>query len=137
MIQAAIGGQAVTQVFEGEKRFDLMVRWLEPYRRTVDAIRQITVSTPDGSQIPLGQIAKIELVDGPSVIYREDGRRYAPVKFSVRGRDLASAIGEASSRDRVEGEDSLRDSARVGGGDQRAARGRGPPARHHSHYASA
>ncbi|HTF36296.1 MAG TPA: CusA/CzcA family heavy metal efflux RND transporter [Myxococcota bacterium] len=97
VIQAAIGGQAVTQVFEGEKRFDVVVRWLEPYRRTVDTIRQITVSTPDGSQIPLGQIAKIELVDGPSVIYREDGRRYAPVKFSVRGRDLASAIGEASA----------------------------------------
>jgi cobalt-zinc-cadmium resistance protein CzcA len=96
VIQAAIAGQAVTQVFEGEKRFDVVVRWLEPYRRTVDAIRQITVATPDGSQIPLGQIAKIELVDGPSVIYREDGRRYAPVKFSVRGRDLASAIGEAS-----------------------------------------
>jgi len=97
VIQAAIGGQAVTQVFEGEKRFDVVVRWLEPYRRTVEAIRQITVATPDGSQIPLGQVAKIELVDGPSVIYREDGRRYAPVKFSVRGRDLASAIGEASA----------------------------------------
>ena len=97
VIQAAIGGQAVTQVFEGEKRFDVVVRWSEPYRRTVEAIRQITVATPDGSQIPLGQIAKIELVDGPSVIYREDGRRYAPVKFSVRGRDLASAIGEASA----------------------------------------
>src|SRR5208337_178759 len=87
VIQAAIGGQAVTQVFEGEKRFDVVVRWSEPYRRTVEAIRQI----------PVGQIAKIELVDGPSVIYREDGRRYAPVKFSVRGRDLASTIGEASA----------------------------------------
>jgi len=97
VIQAAIGGQTVTQVFEGEKRFDVVVRWLAPYRRTVDAIRRITVATPDGTQIPLGQIAKIEVVDGPSVIYREDGQRYAPVKFSVRGRDLPGAIGEASA----------------------------------------
>ena len=97
VIQAAIGGQAVTQVFEGEKRFDVVVRWLAPYRRTVEAIRQITVAGSDGTQIPLGQIAKIELVDGPSVIYREDGQRYAPVKFSVRGRDLPGAIGEASA----------------------------------------
>jgi cobalt-zinc-cadmium resistance protein CzcA len=97
VIQAAIGGQAVTQVFEGEKHFDVVVRWLPAYRHTVDAIRQITVATSDATQIPLGQIAKIELTDGPSVIYREDGQRYAPVKFSVRGRDLPSAIGEASS----------------------------------------
>ena len=53
------------------------------------------MATPDGTQIPLGQIAKIEVVDGPSVIYREDGQRYAPVKFSVRGRDLPGTIGEA------------------------------------------
>jgi cobalt-zinc-cadmium resistance protein CzcA len=97
MVQAAIGGQAVTQVFEGEKRFDVVVRWLEPYRRNVEAISRITVSAPDGSQIPLGQLAAIGLEDGPSVIYREDGRRYAPVKFSVRGRDLASAIAQGAA----------------------------------------
>jgi cobalt-zinc-cadmium resistance protein CzcA len=98
VVQAAVGGQAVTQVFEGEKRFDVVVRWARPYRRDVEAIREITVSAPDGSQIPLGQLARISLEDGPSVIYREDGRRYAPVKFSVRGRDLAGAIGEARER---------------------------------------
>jgi cobalt-zinc-cadmium resistance protein CzcA len=97
-VQAAIGGQAVTQVLEGEKRFDLVVRWQEPYRRTVDSIRQITIAAPDGSQIPLGQVAKIELEDGPSVIFREDGRRYAPVKFSIRGRDLAGTIQDASNQ---------------------------------------
>jgi cobalt-zinc-cadmium resistance protein CzcA len=95
VVQAAIGGQAVTQVFEGEKRFDLTVRWLEPYRNSVPAIRQIMVPSPDGSQIPLGQIAQISQEEGPSIIYREDGRRYTPVKFSVRGRDLASTIQEA------------------------------------------
>jgi cobalt-zinc-cadmium resistance protein CzcA len=98
VVQAAIGGQAVTQVFEGEKRFDLTVRWLPPYRSSIEAIREITLSSPDGSQIPLGQIAKIETAEGPSVIFREDGQRYAPVKFSVRGRDLESTIGEAAKR---------------------------------------
>jgi cobalt-zinc-cadmium resistance protein CzcA len=98
VVQAAVGGQAVTQVYEGEKRFDVVVRWLKPYRRNVEAIREITVAAPDGSQIPLGQLATISLADGPSVIYREDGRRYAPVKFSVRGRDLAGAIADATGR---------------------------------------
>lgn len=95
VVQAAVGGQAVTQVYEGEKWFDLTVRWKEVNRSSVAAIRQITVSSPDGSQIPLGQLADITEEDGPSIIYREDGMRYSPVKFSVRGRDLKSTIGEA------------------------------------------
>ncbi len=98
VVQAAVGGQAVTQVYEGEKHFDLTVRWLEPYRRSVEAIREITVSTPDGMNIPLGQIASVSPEDGPSVIYREDGMRYSPIKFSVRGRDLKSTIGEAQRK---------------------------------------
>jgi cobalt-zinc-cadmium resistance protein CzcA len=97
VVQAAIGGQAVTQVYEGEKHFDLTVRWLEPYRSSVPAIRAITVPAPDGAQIPIGQLATITKEDGPSTIYREDGRRYTPVKFSVRGRDLASTVREAQS----------------------------------------
>jgi cobalt-zinc-cadmium resistance protein CzcA len=97
VIQAAIGGQAVTQLYQGEKHFDIVVRWLAPYRRNVEAISRITVAAPDGSQIPLGQLAAIRLEDSPSVIYREDGRRYSPVKFSVRGRDLAGAIAEAAA----------------------------------------
>jgi cobalt-zinc-cadmium resistance protein CzcA len=98
VVQAAVGGQAVTQVFEGEKRFDLVVRWLEPYRSSLEAIREITVSTPEGGRVPLGQIATVSLEDGPSVIFREDGQRYAPVKFSVRGRDLASTIDESQRK---------------------------------------
>ncbi len=98
VVQAAVGGQAVTQVFEGEKRFDLVVRWQKAYREDVAAIRRIAVAAPDGSQMPLGQLASITEEDGPSDIYREDGRRYTPVKFSVRGRDLAGAIGEAKAR---------------------------------------
>jgi cobalt-zinc-cadmium resistance protein CzcA len=73
------------------------VRWLEPYRNSLNAIRKITVASPGGSQIPLGQLATITEEGSPSVIYREDGRRYSPVKFSVRGRDLASTIGDSES----------------------------------------
>jgi cobalt-zinc-cadmium resistance protein CzcA len=99
IVQAAIGGQAVTQVYEGEKHFDLVVRFGERYRGSIQALRQIPVPTADNSsQIPLGQLATITQEDGPSVIYREDGRRYAPVKFSVRGRDLQSTIAEAQER---------------------------------------
>jgi cobalt-zinc-cadmium resistance protein CzcA len=98
VVQAAIGGLAVTQVYEGEKRFDLVVRWKEAFRSDIAAIRRIAVASPDGSQIPLGQIAAITLEEGPSVIYREDARRYTPVKFSVRGRDLAGVIDESVRR---------------------------------------
>jgi cobalt-zinc-cadmium resistance protein CzcA len=97
IVQAAIGGQAVTQVFEGEKHFDLSVRWLEPFRSNISAVRNITVSTADGAQIPLAQLASIVEEEGPSIIYREDGHRYSPVKFSVRGKDLGSTI-EASQQ---------------------------------------
>jgi cobalt-zinc-cadmium resistance protein CzcA len=85
-------------VYEGEKKFDLVVRWAEPYRKDLKAIRQILVPAPDGAQLPLGQLAKITEEDGPSMIYREDSHRYAPVKFSVRGRDLGSTIDEAQRR---------------------------------------
>jgi cobalt-zinc-cadmium resistance protein CzcA len=98
VVQAAIGGQAVTQVYEGEKHFDLTVRWAPQFRRDLTAIRNILVSTPDGQQVPLGQLAAIVEQEGPSLIYREDNRRYAPVKFSVRGRDLASTINEAQRK---------------------------------------
>jgi len=97
-VQAALGGQAVTSVYEGEKQFALTVRWQQPYRSNIDEIRQITVPSPDGAAIPLGQLASITKVDGPSTIYREDGRRVSPVKFSVRGRDLASTIAEAQAK---------------------------------------
>ena len=98
VVQAAIGGQVITQVFEGEKHFDLILRWAEQYRRDVHSIRNILVSTPEGAQVPLGQIAEVAEEEGPSVIFREDIKRYVPVKFSVRGRDLGSTIGEAQAR---------------------------------------
>ena len=98
VVEAAIGGTALTQVYDGEKHFDLVVRWLKPYRESLEAIREITVPTPLGQVVPLGQIAKIALEEGPSVIFREDGKRYVPVKFSVRGRDLSSTVAESKQR---------------------------------------
>jgi len=98
VITAAVGGQSVTNVYEGEKNFALTVRWQEPFRKSVEDIREITVATPDGNFIPLGQLATITLEDGPNLIFREDGFRYSPVKFSVRGRDLKSTIEEAKQK---------------------------------------
>jgi cobalt-zinc-cadmium resistance protein CzcA len=98
VVQAAIGGQAVTQVFEGEKRFDLVVRWQEPYRDSVRRIQEILVGTPDGGQVPLGQIAAVREEEGPATVYREDNHRYVPVKFSVRGRDLKSTLEEGREK---------------------------------------
>ncbi len=97
VIQAAIGGQAIVQVYEGEKHFDLTVRWKPQYRMSLEAIREITVPTADGAQLPLGQLADVQIVEGPAIIYREDAVRYSPVKFSVRGRDLASTIEAAQA----------------------------------------
>jgi cobalt-zinc-cadmium resistance protein CzcA len=99
MVRTAVGGQPITQVYEGEKLFDLTVRWAEAFRSSIAAIRRITVSAPaNDTRVPIGQIADITEEDGASIIYREDGRRYSPVKFSVRGRDLKSTIEEAQSR---------------------------------------
>jgi cobalt-zinc-cadmium resistance protein CzcA len=103
VVQSALGGLTgngtpIVEVYEGDKFFDLTVRWKEQYRSSIEAIREITVSTPSGAYIPLGQIATVEQVTGPTTIYRENLQRYTPVKFSVRGRDLASAIDEAQKR---------------------------------------
>jgi heavy metal efflux system protein len=91
-IQAAVGGAAVTQIIEGDRRFDLTVRFPERYRNGTNAIQGILLPTADGGRVPIGQIADVETRDGAFMIYRENGRRYIPIKFSVRGRDLATTI---------------------------------------------
>jgi heavy metal efflux system protein len=98
VVQAAVGGQALTRVFEGERWFDLVVRFLPEFRRDVDSIGNILVSTPDGARIPLKQITNISLQTGAFIIYRENNERYIPIKFSVRGRDLESTVREASAK---------------------------------------
>ncbi len=97
VVQAAVGGQAVTQVYEGERLFDLVVRFLPEFRQDVDAIGNILVSTPDGARIPLKQVATITTQTGAFIIYRENNERYIPIKFSVRDRDLQSTVEEAQA----------------------------------------
>jgi cobalt-zinc-cadmium resistance protein CzcA len=98
IVQAAIGGEAVTQVLEGDRRFNLVVRWKPEYRETLDAMRNIRINVPTGGNVPLGQIARVEASEGASFIYRGDLERYVPVRFSVTGRDLQGAVAEAKQR---------------------------------------
>lgn len=90
--------RAVTQVLDGERRFDVVVRFLPQYRQNIEAISNIPVTAPNGGRIPLKQVAEIVKQTGASFIYREDNARYIPVKFSVRGRDLQSTIAEAGKK---------------------------------------
>ena len=98
VVQTAIGGQAVTQLYQREKAFDVTVRFLPAYRESIEAIREIQMPTPGGLMVPLGSLASIQLREGPSSIYREDLQRYTPVKFSVRKRDLEGAILAAQAK---------------------------------------
>ena len=92
IVQAAVGGAPVTQIIDGDRRFDFAVRYAPQSRDTPEDIGRILVPTPDGNQVPLSAIADVTLRNGAFMIYHEGGRRYIPIKFSVRGRDLASAI---------------------------------------------
>ncbi len=98
VVQAAVGGQAVTQVYEGERLFDLVVRFLPEFRQDVESIGNILVSTPSGARIPLKQVATITTQTGAFIIYRENNQRYIPIKFSVRDRDLQSTVEEAQAK---------------------------------------
>jgi cobalt-zinc-cadmium resistance protein CzcA len=95
LIQTAIGGDVATQVEQGEKQFDLVVRLDQPYRDNPDEIGNILVATPAGQQIPLKEFADIRVTNGASFIYRENNSRYIGVQFSVEGRDLAGAVDDA------------------------------------------
>lgn len=98
LIGAAVGGQAATQVVQGEEQFDLVVRLEDRYRDSPEEIGNILVATPDGQQIPLKEFADISVANGASFIYRENNARYIGVQFSVEGRDLASAVEDARER---------------------------------------
>jgi cobalt-zinc-cadmium resistance protein CzcA len=98
LIEAAVGGAAATQVVQGEKLFDLVVRLDPKYRETPERIGEILVAAPDGQQIPLRELASIEVTSGASFIYREDNSRYIGVQYAVEGRDLAGAVQEARAR---------------------------------------
>lgn len=94
-IQTAVGGNALTQVLQGEQRYDLVMRYLPQYRDTKEAIENIRLLSPSGERVALAQLCKIEVRDGASEIYREGNQRYIAIKYSVRGRDLGGAVEEA------------------------------------------
>ena len=94
-IQTAVGGNALTQVLQGEARYDLVMRYLPQYRDTKDAIERIRLLSPTGERVSLAQLCDIKVADGGSEIYREGNQRYIAIKYSVRGRDLGSAVEEA------------------------------------------
>jgi heavy metal efflux system protein len=95
IIETGIGGTAATQVIQGERQFDLVVRMQEPFRQNLEAIRNLLVATPDGQHLPLSEFCAIQVTKGASFVYREGNERYIGVQFSVEGRDLASAIDQA------------------------------------------
>jgi cobalt-zinc-cadmium resistance protein CzcA len=94
-IQTAAGGNALTQVLEGEQRYDLVLRYLPQYRDTKNELENIRLLSPSGERVSLAQLCKIEERDGASEIYREGNSRYIAIKYSVRGRDLGGAVEEA------------------------------------------
>jgi cobalt-zinc-cadmium resistance protein CzcA len=97
-VQTAVGGSALTQVLQGEARYDLVMRYLPEYRSTKEAIENIRLLAPSGERVSLAQLCKIEVRDGGSEVYREGNQRYIAIKYSVRGRDLGGAVEEAISK---------------------------------------
>jgi cobalt-zinc-cadmium resistance protein CzcA len=94
-IQTAVGGNAVTQVLQGEARYDVVVRYLPQYRNTQEAIDNIRLLAPSGERVALSQLTNVKTEDGAEEVYREAGERYVAIKYSVRGRDLGSTVEEA------------------------------------------
>jgi len=94
-IQTAVGGNAVSQVLEGDQRYDLVLRYQAPYRTTEEAIEKIRLLAPSGERVSLAQLTDVKVQDGASQIYRENNSRYVALKYSVRGRDLGSTVEEA------------------------------------------
>jgi len=97
-IETAVGGKAVGQILDGERRFDLVVRYQEPYRRTLQDVSDIRLLAPSGERVSLAQLCDVRVEDGASMIYREGNSRYIAIKYSVRGYDLGSTVAEAMTR---------------------------------------
>lgn len=98
VIEMAVGGKAATQKYEGERKFDIRVRYLPEYRNTPEALNQLIVPTVNNSQVKLGSIAEIKSTAGMAFLYRENNRRFIAVKFSVRGRDLGGTVKEGQEK---------------------------------------
>jgi len=98
VIEMAIGGKAVTTLYEGIQKYDIRIRFPEQSRNTIDKIGILMVPTSSGSKVPIKEIADITMKTGPCLIFRDDNRRYSAVKFSVRDRDMGSTVKEAIAK---------------------------------------
>jgi cobalt-zinc-cadmium resistance protein CzcA len=102
VVQSALAGTVATSVLEGDRQFPVLVRLAPEYRRSIEAVGAVKVAYTNSNgvnaYVPLRELADISLDTGPSFIYRERGQRYVPIKFSIRGRDLGSTVGEAQTR---------------------------------------
>ena len=98
VIEMAIGGKAVTHLYEGVRKFDVRIRFPEDFRKNDEDIGNLLVPTQSGSKVPIREIAKITQKTGPCLIFRDDNQRYSAVKFSVEGRDMGSTIAEAQEK---------------------------------------
>ena len=97
-VETAVGGKAVGQVLQGEQRYDLVVRYQEPFRSTQEQVENIRLLAPSGERVALSQLCDVGVLDGASEIYREANSRYVALKYSVVGRDLGSGVEEAISK---------------------------------------
>ena len=97
-IETAVGGKAVTQVLQGERRYDLVARYQRDDRDTKEAIEKIRILSPSGERVSLAQLCHVNVLDGASEIYREGSSRYVAIKYSVEGRDLGSTVEEAMAK---------------------------------------
>ena len=98
VIETAIGGKAATKLFEGEKKFDVRVRYMPEYRISREQLEKLVIPTLSGNKILLKEIATLSKVTGPAFVYRENNSRFIAVKFSIRGRDMGSTIAEAQKK---------------------------------------
>ncbi|SMD01901.1 efflux RND transporter permease subunit [Pedobacter africanus] len=98
IIEMAIGGKAATEIYEGEQKFELRIRYPEDFRSDEVSIGALRIPTLSGTKVPLSEISGIRKITGPSIIYRDKHQRYGAIKFSVRGRDMGSTIAEAQAK---------------------------------------
>ncbi|MCS2606707.1 efflux RND transporter permease subunit [Parabacteroides distasonis] len=98
IIEMAIGGKSASLLYEDERKFNIMVRYESAFRRSENEIGKILVPAKDGSMIPIRELADIHTITGPLIIYRDNHARFCAVKFSVRGRDMGSAVAEAQRK---------------------------------------
>ncbi|QEH43039.1 efflux RND transporter permease subunit [Chitinophaga sp. XS-30] len=97
-IEMAIGGKAVSQIYEGERKFQLRLRYMDKYRENAENIRNLLIPSIHGTKVPIKHIADISTLTGPSIVFRDDNERFTAVKFSIRGRDMGSTIAEAQQK---------------------------------------